>query len=207
MAMGGTVLVVGNAFGWLTSIVALLLRIPGYVLYSAVASSPPMDPNSLKAAIHNVTTDFNQLVYLLENFMESGHAEPGVEMAFRRFLAQQASKSLPSLERTLDWVLALYKFMFPFAILSLLARASSSSKAAKSPSSGVGDDKRNAESITYLVTGPSSAQNISTDLIITRKSIGRNSSMGSHGSARGKAGIHVDGCDILGPDTPCQHYD
>jgi hypothetical protein len=91
------------------------------VLFSSLRVPPPA-PHTLKAAILNVTTDFNELSRLIQEFMESSHADPALESAFRQFLAHRATRSHPGLENILDWVLALYKFAFPFVIISFLAR-------------------------------------------------------------------------------------
>ena len=91
------------------------------VLFSSLRVPPPA-PHTLKAAILNVTTDFNELARLLQEFMESPHADPAMESAFRQFLAHRATRSHPGLENALDWVLALYKFAFPFVIISIIAK-------------------------------------------------------------------------------------
>jgi hypothetical protein len=93
------------------------------VLFSSLRVPPPA-PHTLKAAILNVTTDFNELARLLQEFMESSHTDPALESAFRQFLAHRATRSHPGLENILDWVLALYKFAFPFIIISFLAKMS-----------------------------------------------------------------------------------
>lgn len=91
------------------------------LLFSSLRMPPPA-PHTLKAAILNVTTDFNELSRLVQEFMDSVHADPAVESAFRQFLADRATRSHPGLENILDWVLALYKFAFPFIIISFLAK-------------------------------------------------------------------------------------
>jgi hypothetical protein len=91
------------------------------VLFSSLRMPPPA-PHTLKAAILNVTTDFNELSRLVQEFMESADANPAMESAFRQFLAHRATRSHPGLENILDWVLALYKFAFPFIIISFLAK-------------------------------------------------------------------------------------
>jgi len=91
------------------------------VLFSSLRMPPPA-PHTLKAAILNVTTDFNELSRLVQEFMDSADVNPAVESAFRQFLAHRATRSHPGLENILDWVLALYKFAFPFIIISFLAK-------------------------------------------------------------------------------------
>jgi hypothetical protein len=91
------------------------------VLFSSLRVPPPA-PHTLKAAILNVTTDFNELSRLVQEFMDSHNADPTIETAFRSFLAERASRSHPGLENILDWILSLYKFAFPFIIISFLAK-------------------------------------------------------------------------------------
>jgi hypothetical protein len=123
---------------------------------------PPPAPHTLKAAILNVTADFNevstividicvhamhhllqcvalvaivvpwvlsgalQLAHLIQEFLRSPAVESTAEESFRHFLSQRANRSHPVLENALDWVLALYKFAFPFMVISLIAKLSAS---------------------------------------------------------------------------------
>ena len=66
-----------------------------------------------------------QLSLLVQEFLRTPGVDPSIETAFRHFLAERAARSHPGLENALDWVLALYKFAFPFLIISLLAKLSS----------------------------------------------------------------------------------
>jgi hypothetical protein len=61
--------------------------------------------------------------------------DPSTETLFREFLAERAQRSHPGLESALDWLLALYKFAFPFMIISLLAKLSSAASASQSSTS------------------------------------------------------------------------
>lgn len=68
-----------------------------------------------------------QLSYLVEDFMEGPLVDPSVKDEFKKYLARHATRSLPTLEKLLDWLLALYKVVFPFVLLSLLAKVGGSS--------------------------------------------------------------------------------
>ena len=103
----------------------LVYHSPGLV-FTSLRVKPPA-PHTLKASILNVTADFNELALLLQDFMHSPAVDPSVEASFRHFLADRATRSHPGLENILDWVLALYKFAFPFLIISLLAKLSGGS--------------------------------------------------------------------------------
>lgn len=98
----------------------LVYRCPSIIVSSL--KFPPPAPQSLKAAILNVTGDFNELSFLIQDFLRSPTLDPEIEIMFKQYLAQRATRSHPGLESALDWVLALYKFAFPFVLISLLAK-------------------------------------------------------------------------------------
>jgi len=76
--------------------------------------------------MQNVTTDYHRLALLVEDFFETAYVDPSAKAAFEQYLALHASKTIASLEKTLDWVLAFYKFLFPFVCISLIAKLSPS---------------------------------------------------------------------------------
>jgi len=67
-----------------------------------------------------------QVVFLVQDFLRSPGIDPNMEVAFRQYLAQRAVRSHPGLENALDWLLAVYKFAFPFIVISLIAKLGSS---------------------------------------------------------------------------------
>ncbi|KAK9802560.1 hypothetical protein WJX73_003100 [Symbiochloris irregularis] len=83
------------------------------------------DPASLRAAVRNVTTDYDQLATLLQDFFrQQSHLrqDNSTEVAFREFLGHRASKSRPALEQGLDWILAFYKFIWPVLLVFLVTK-------------------------------------------------------------------------------------
>jgi hypothetical protein len=42
--------------------------------------------------------------------------DPQVEQRFKQYLMDRASRSYPRFESLLDWLLAVYKFVFPFLV-------------------------------------------------------------------------------------------
>ncbi len=98
---------------------------------------------SLQALVRNVTTDMDELVALVEDFLDAqdvaladllrdrdggrGRGETAAESegrvgkeAFRAFLQDKARSSYASVERTLDYILGLYKFLFVVLVFDLL---------------------------------------------------------------------------------------
>lgn len=71
-----TVLLLGNTCG---SAWSLVRAVP--------APTPP-----LKAAILNVTSDFDQLAFLVADFMQQPGMDPKVERSFKEYLAQRATR-------------------------------------------------------------------------------------------------------------------
>lgn len=106
-------------------IISGAFRIPG-LLFQSLIHFHHVEPDSLRGAMHNVTTDYNRLALLVEDFFETAYADPSAKAAFEHYLALHASKTIASLEKTLDWVLTIYKFLFPFVVISLLAKLSPS---------------------------------------------------------------------------------
>ncbi|PSC74482.1 Heat shock 83-1 [Micractinium conductrix] len=86
----------------------------------ALPGAAPQPP--LKQAILNVTSDFDQLSTLLVEFLQQPGVDPSIEPRLMSFLEARAAKSYPRLESLLDWLLAIYKFLFPFLVISLVAR-------------------------------------------------------------------------------------
>lgn len=89
-----------------------------------------------------------QLAHIIQDFLRTPGVDSSTETLFREFLAERAQRSHPGLESALDWLLALYKFAFPFMIISLLAKLSSippasqsntSITAARTPTGGAGE--------------------------------------------------------------------
>lgn len=113
-----------NPYHMASSMMYLAYRLPGLVFASM--RTPPPAASSLKAAILNVTGDFNELSFLIQDFLRSPGVDPAVEASFRQYLAHRAGRSHPSLESALDWILAAYKFAFPFLVISLVAKLGSS---------------------------------------------------------------------------------
>ena len=130
------------------ALASLALRLTGYSLTSAVygilgstttsrmthilsgshslveAFGPDVEADSLRALVRNVTTDMDQLISIVEDFLESQEeTNPGLDAAFRTFISDRASSSFISVERTLDSILWLYKFLLPFLFVSLLGNA------------------------------------------------------------------------------------
>lgn len=85
-----------------------------------IPSSPP--PGSLKAAILNVTNDFTELSNVVQEFFAAQPADSGLEAAFIEFLEDKGRHSMRRLESGLDILLTIYKFVFPFVLLSVLSR-------------------------------------------------------------------------------------
>lgn len=87
----GCVLALGLGYmpGWINSTVKFALYRAPYMLVSA-CSIPPPPPHSLKAAILNVTKDFDQLSQLIQEFLRSPGVDSTVERQFRAFLAERA---------------------------------------------------------------------------------------------------------------------
>eukprot|EP00887_Chlorella_sp_A99_P008295 scaffold12.g8295.t1 len=116
LGLGYTPLSVANAAGMLVS------RSTGLLWESCARPPIPRDP--IKAAILNVTSDFEELAHLVSEFFRQPGLDPSVRQQFREFLAQRATRSFPRLESGLDWLLALYKFVFPFLCISMVAKLS-----------------------------------------------------------------------------------
>lgn len=91
-----------------------------FLLRTVQAPSPPA--NSLKASILNVTNDFSELTHLLGEFFKT-YKDPHVEAGFKQFLAERAVSSYPQVESILDWLLSLYKFVFPFLLISFFGKS------------------------------------------------------------------------------------
>lgn len=111
----------------------LYIRTGAANLASSITSfanlAPVTDPNSLKAAITNVTADFDQLSNILQDFFDR-LPDNGTELLFRDFLSSKASRRHKDLERYLDWVLGFYRFAWPFLIVYIILRLSSGSSKA-----------------------------------------------------------------------------
>mmetsp|Transcript_14335 Transcript_14335/g.36143 ORF Transcript_14335/g.36143 Transcript_14335/m.36143 type:complete len:288 (-) Transcript_14335:2210-3073(-) len=101
---------------------------------------------SLQALVRNVTTDMDELVALVEDFFDAqdgaladllrdddgdgqvGRADAASTLlrarvgkeAFRAFLRDKARSSYVSMERTLDYILGLYKFLFVVLLFDVL---------------------------------------------------------------------------------------
>jgi hypothetical protein len=106
-------------------IIGGIFRIPG-VLFQSLIHFHHVEPDSLRGAMHNVTTDYHRLALLVEEFFETAYGDPSAKAAFEQYLALHASKTIASLEKILDWVLTFYKFLFPFVVISLLTKLSPS---------------------------------------------------------------------------------
>lgn len=76
----------------------------------------------LHAAMRNVTSSYDVLSQLVAEFLQQPGMDPTLELRFKDFLAERASKSYPRLESALDWLLAVYKFVFPFLVIHLVAK-------------------------------------------------------------------------------------
>ncbi|KAL4431505.1 hypothetical protein ABPG75_006761 [Micractinium tetrahymenae] len=99
----------------------LLLANTGGRAWGVLRASPAAI-SPLHAAMLNVTSDYSQLAHLVADFIHQPGQDPELEQRFTDFLAQRAAKSYPRLESALDWLLAIYKFIFPFLIISLVAK-------------------------------------------------------------------------------------
>lgn len=92
------------------------------------SGSATADPTSLRAAIRNVTTDYDQLSTLVQEFFRQTsqlRQDDTSEALFRDFLGQRATRSRPSLEQALDWILALYKVVWPVLVVFLVSKLNS----------------------------------------------------------------------------------
>lgn len=125
-------------------IISGAFRIPG-VLFQSLIHFHHVDSDSLRGSMQNVTTDYNRLALLVEDFFETAYVDPSAKAAFEQYLALQASKTIASLEKTLDWVLTFYKFIFPFVVISLLAKLSPSKRSQQTDNCRV--SKRGGHSI------------------------------------------------------------
>ena len=76
------------------------------------------EAGSIAALARNVTTDVDELVQVFEQFLDSREDE-SLKDAFKAYLVERASTSFVSLEKTLDGVLSLYKFVLPFLLIQL----------------------------------------------------------------------------------------
>ncbi|GAB4816340.1 hypothetical protein N2152v2_003386 [Parachlorella kessleri] len=85
-------------------------------------ATPVKSADPLREAITNVTTDFNELAHLIGDFMRTQPEQ--TQSQFVQFMADRATRSYPQLEGLLDWLLSLYKFAFPFLIISMVAKLS-----------------------------------------------------------------------------------
>jgi hypothetical protein len=94
-------------------------------LYRMMYSAPPIETNTLKASILNVTTDFNELSLLLQEFFKTSGADHSLENTFKEFLDDKAVRSHAHFEKIIDWVLTLFKIVFPFLAISILSKWSS----------------------------------------------------------------------------------
>ncbi|KAK2079703.1 hypothetical protein QBZ16_002098 [Prototheca wickerhamii] len=54
-------------------------------------TTPDSAINPTKAAIRNVTLDFDELTSLVVEFMQSGQVDPAVQVSFREFLSEKAT--------------------------------------------------------------------------------------------------------------------
>jgi hypothetical protein len=120
------VLVISLVFGvtpW--RLIHFAYQAPCFMLSPFIAVGPAA-PGTLKAAVQNVTTDFSELSSIIQDFLHSPAVDPSVETAFRAYLAQRAQRSHRGLESALDWLLAVYKFAFPFVVLSLITKVTAS---------------------------------------------------------------------------------
>ncbi|KAK9864729.1 hypothetical protein WJX84_003509 [Apatococcus fuscideae] len=77
----------------------------------------PVDNNSLRSAIRNVTADPDQMSALIQEYFEEiKRVDPQQEQDFRDFLGRKAQRSYPKLEIWLDWLLFIYKMALPFLL-------------------------------------------------------------------------------------------
>ncbi|KAK9824856.1 hypothetical protein WJX74_000390 [Apatococcus lobatus] len=77
----------------------------------------PVDSDSLRSAIRNVTADADQITALVQEYFEDvKRSDPARELDFREFLDRKAQRSHPTLEIWLDWILFLYKMALPFLL-------------------------------------------------------------------------------------------
>ncbi|PRW20410.1 Heat shock 83-1 [Chlorella sorokiniana] len=104
--------------------------------WTAVRTVPlPLHP--LRAAMLNVTADYDQLAHLVAEFLEQPTVDPAVREQFLQFLAVRATRSYPRLESALDWLLSIYKFVFPFLIISMVAKLSGATREAPPAAGGL----------------------------------------------------------------------
>lgn len=93
---------------------------------AATAAAPPPDAgDELAAAIRNATSDFQELSALVRAFLRRPDAHPDDPAAFAAFLAVKARRPHRSLERALDWVLWVYRTLWPVLLIVLAVRMSS----------------------------------------------------------------------------------
>lgn len=121
-----------------------------------------------------------QLTLLIQDFLRSPAVDPAVELAFRDFLQDRAARSHPALESALDWILAIYKFAFPFLLISLVAKLSAGG--------GGGDAVSSGGALPQLA------------MVSKRSSLNHNGSL-RHGD-RSLSKQRSDLANISGPGTP-----
>ncbi|KFM24018.1 Heat shock protein 83-1 [Auxenochlorella protothecoides] len=100
---------------WVYDLAGSVVRLAGGFLVTNVRQQGfPVNP--IKASIRNVTMDFDELSNLITEFLQGPAVDPAVQLSFQDFLAH------PHLEFSLDWLLTTYKFVFPFLIISMVAK-------------------------------------------------------------------------------------
>ena len=84
--------------------------------------------DSLRLLVRNCTGDLDGLISVIEDFFEkekvnqNNNSESEFERAFRHYLKDVAAHRYRHLESGLEWVLGLYKFVFPLLIIQLLMK-------------------------------------------------------------------------------------
>uniref|UniRef100_A0A1D2ADT0 Uncharacterized protein n=1 Tax=Auxenochlorella protothecoides TaxID=3075 RepID=A0A1D2ADT0_AUXPR len=106
---------------WVYDLAGSVVRLAGGFLVTNVRQQGfPVNP--IKASIRNVTMDFDELSNLITEFLQGPAVDPAVQLSFQDFLSRRAALAHPHLEFSLDWLLTTYKFVFPFLIISMVAK-------------------------------------------------------------------------------------
>lgn len=97
-------------------------------LTSALPSNINDSPDSIRYLVQNCTGDLDGLIHVLEEFFESKrekgevHGNSQFENEFRKFLVETAAHRHRALESSLEWLLGLYRYIFPFIVLQLIMK-------------------------------------------------------------------------------------
>ena len=79
-------------------------------------------PDSVRNLVRNCTGDLDGLIFVIESFFEKDKESGEFEKQFREHLKYVASHRYRKLESGLEWVIGLYKLIFPVLALQLLIK-------------------------------------------------------------------------------------